>query len=158
MILFRGQTRRKGELVNMKGEPVPSNWVYGGVFKPNDDTAFALIYSYDDCQKYAVYNNTVGMFSGVRDVKGNDIFEGDIVKCSWYRGNTGVVRYGQYKQDGSGGEYRPTECLGWYVHFAEDEYWFGAQDESLLNVRIKHTNVDKFEIIGNIYDNPEMIK
>ena len=29
MILFRGQTRRKGETVNMKGEPVPSNWVYG---------------------------------------------------------------------------------------------------------------------------------
>ena len=82
MILFRGQSRRKGELVNMKGEPIHSNWVYGGVFKARDDTAFAVIYSYDDCQKYAVYNDTVGMFSGVRDVKGNNVFEGDIVKCN----------------------------------------------------------------------------
>ena len=30
-ILFRGQLRRKGEKVNMAGEPLPSIWKYGGV-------------------------------------------------------------------------------------------------------------------------------
>ena len=34
-ILFRGQTRRYGEKVNItSGEPMESNWVYGGIF-PN---------------------------------------------------------------------------------------------------------------------------
>lgn len=31
-ILFRGQTRKKGERVRLDGTPVPSNWVYGGIF------------------------------------------------------------------------------------------------------------------------------
>ena len=160
MILFRGQTRRKGETVNMKGEPIPSNWVYGGVFKPNDDTAFALIYSYDDCQKYAVYNDTVGMFSGVKDVKVNNVFEGDIIKCKWNR--VGIVKYGVYNQDGSGGEYSPTKCIGWYIHFLGDNWYNSAeQDESILSVQYGFQGKEEdreFEVIGNIYDNPEMIK
>lgn len=30
-ILFRGQTRKKGEKVTMSGTPIPSNWVFGGI-------------------------------------------------------------------------------------------------------------------------------
>ncbi len=29
-ILFRGQTRRHGEKVNMRGDKLPGRWVYGG--------------------------------------------------------------------------------------------------------------------------------
>lgn len=34
-ILFRGQTRKKGEKVTMSGTPIPSNWVFGGIFPQN---------------------------------------------------------------------------------------------------------------------------
>ena len=32
-LLFRGQTRKKGQKVNLKGEPIDGNWVYGGIFQ-----------------------------------------------------------------------------------------------------------------------------
>ena len=41
-ILFRGQTRKKGEKVSLDGTPVDSNWVYGGVALFNEERA--LIY------------------------------------------------------------------------------------------------------------------
>ena len=42
-ILFRGQTRKKGEKVFVgSGKPVDGNWVYGGVFQGQGD--FSIIY------------------------------------------------------------------------------------------------------------------
>ena len=34
-ILFRGQTRKKGEKVRLDGTPVDSNWVYGCYYEIN---------------------------------------------------------------------------------------------------------------------------
>ena len=36
-VLFRGQTRCKGEKVRMDGSPIDSNWVYGGVLRGSGD-------------------------------------------------------------------------------------------------------------------------
>ena len=36
-LLFRGQTRKKGEKVFMDGRPVDANWVYGGIFQGKGD-------------------------------------------------------------------------------------------------------------------------
>lgn len=52
-ILFRGQTRRLGELVRMNGEKVPSKWVYGGICQGKG--AFSIIYGSMDmrsCYNY----------------------------------------------------------------------------------------------------------
>ena len=34
-ILFRGQTRRKGEKTSISGKPLPGIWVTGGIFPQN---------------------------------------------------------------------------------------------------------------------------
>ena len=54
-LLFRGQTRKKGERVRLDGTPIDSNWVYGcGAFAANDD--IAIIYqSKPEFKKYSVY-------------------------------------------------------------------------------------------------------
>ena len=42
-ILFRGQTRKKGQQVMMgTGEEVPGHWVYGGIFPGTGD--YSIIY------------------------------------------------------------------------------------------------------------------
>ena len=128
-ILFRGQTRKKGEKVKPDGSPVDSNWTYGGVFQGKGD--YSLIYSHGDCKKYPVYSETVGQFTGLTDKNGTKIFEGDIVKVSCdgeLQCRTPVVwGHGSFETDGM------CMCLAWADNL-------------------------ELEIIGNVFDNPELLE
>lgn len=87
-ILFRGQTRRRGERVRMDGTPLPGNWVYGGVMPGNGDRS--IIYGsisgenndiyVATVDKYTVWADTVCEFSGCVDLNKNRIFEHDILR------------------------------------------------------------------------------
>ena len=46
-ILFRGQTRHKGEKTSISGKPLPGIWVTGGIFPQNKGYERAIIYTQD---------------------------------------------------------------------------------------------------------------
>lgn len=127
-ILFRGQARRKGEKVRMDGTPVESNWVYGGVLQGTGD--HSIIYQTEpDIEKKVVYTDTLGQYTGLTDKNGVKIFEGDIVRL--------------------GGANFPVifNTLGECAEFAlTDGVPFGFD---YIHVPM--------EVVGNIYDNPELI-
>ena len=76
-ILFRGQTRRKGEKVRLDGAPVDSNWVYGGVSQNG-----RIIYQMEpEINKFPVYPDTVGQYTGLT------------VRRRALSSNTGVLNY-----------------------------------------------------------------
>lgn len=130
-LLFRGQTRRKGEKVRLDGTPVESNWVYGGVMQGEGD--HSIIYQTEpEFHKYPVYSDTLGQFTGLTDKNGVKIFEGDIVH---YGDDIHKVVFEQRNGTAYFGlVYSPIETLPF------DHY----QDFRRL------------EVIGNIYDNPEL--
>ena len=93
---------------------------------------------YDDENR--VILETVGQYTGLIDKNGGEIYEGDILKFKDNRfGNlTGFVRY-------SGGEFI-IDCP--------------IEDEHYKNIIIKLACIDlqSCEVIGNIYENPDLIK
>lgn len=146
-ILFRGQTRRKGEKVWMDGSPVESNWVYGGVLKGHGD--HSIIYQTEpDIEKKVVYTDTLGQFVGQMDSEGRKIFEGDIIQYDGdYDGIDGFTRSISEKAIVLWDE----DYCGFVCKVIGDE---SGDSYSWLEYR---ENPD-LTIIGNIYDNPELVK
>lgn len=133
-ILFRGQTRRYGEKVKLNGEKIKSNWVYGGIFPQNGDGDFAIIYQQEPTiEKYPVYADTVGQYTGLTDKNGKKIFEGDIVK---YGDTVHKVVFEQ--RNGTA--------------------YFGLVYSTLETLSLGYyQDLKQIEVIGNIYDNPELL-
>ena len=142
-ILFRGQTRRKGEyIVNMAGDKCESHWVYGGIFPQNKDGDFAIIYQQEpEIRKFTVYAETVGQYTGLTDKNGVKIFEGDI--CRFKRFND--VHIGKIVFNAT-----TASFVMWYQPIV-GAYGEKATQKMLLSV------CDDIEVIGNIHDNPELL-
>ena len=141
-ILFRGQTRRKGErIINMAGDKCDSNWVYGGIFPQNEEEkGFAVIYQQEpEIKKYSVYADTVCQYTEVDDKNGKNIFHKDIVSAPFtgYVGKKhtriGVVEY-----------VKGAFCVNW-----NDSEEYGKNFLGYVN---------DIEVIGNVFDNPELLK
>ena len=98
-----------------------------------------------------VIPTTVGEYTGLKDKNGKRIFEGDIVKNEWcfIKGNS-IVRFGEYKSLDSSNNYQCGH-LGFYLEHISD-----------FNKRTVRKDImyfaNKCEIIGNIFDNPELLK
>lgn len=129
----------------------PDGWVYGGLIEVDDEEAYIL--SYDISGE--MYRNrpyrfrandfeytimlakvdpkTIGQFTGLTDKNGNKIFEGDIVKCL-------SLEYGYVNKE---------------VYYAEDRARFVLGSLGSDYDFEEYINV---EVIGNIYDNPELLE
>lgn len=144
-ILFRGQTRKKGEKVRLDGTPVDSNWVYGGVAQFNEERA--IIYqTKPEFHKFAVYAETLGQFTGLTDKNGKKIFEGDIVHAVYQVGyvgcknidyGIGVVKY----------------CASYYGGASYGIDIIGDSGSRVFTASLENG----VEVIGNVYDNPELL-
>ena len=131
-ILFRGQTRRKNEWAKMPS----SNWVYGGIFVPEDNLNFAIIIAQQEntVEKHSVYGDTVGQYTGLTDKNGKKIFEGDIVR---YGDTIHQVVF----------EQRNTTAYFGLVYSEVETMPFGH-----------YQDLTQIEVIGNIYDDPELLE
>ena len=113
---------------------------------------------------YAVSPSTVGQYTGLKDKNGKRIFEGDLVQYNTFDDFSccSAVKFGEYDQDGSSGEYTPSVCVGWYVEvcgftcpdWAEDDPIFFKdcqKQQNLLEVN------EMCEVIGNIHDDIDLL-
>jgi len=148
--------------IEFRGKCVPDSkyageWVTGGCVAPEADCKKqeeCLIISYfggNNTFTCHVIPETVGQFTGLLDKNGKKIFEGDIV-CK--RDLTFNLRYeGVVVYNSAIGCFRiHSESKGttmWMGFEASDVY-----EDRQCTVPVKYD----YEVIGNIHDNPELIK
>lgn len=142
-ILFRGKPLGK----------LHDNFIYGSLGVICEDLC-AIYYCHefidDDIQLVDI--GTVGQYTGLTDKNGKKIFEGDIVKHHFGE-EKGIVKFGEYRQPFNDDIH--TKHIGFYVD------WISGEQKELLRKDLGYwANIDNdYEIfIGNIHDNPELLK
>ena len=93
-----------------------------------------------------VNSDTVGQFVGLHDKNGKEIYEGDIVKIYGHRFDFG------FKQEEIGQIKFIHGAFGFYREKSKNEYCFNN-----LETEEAYGELDYYEVIGNIYDNPELL-
>jgi uncharacterized phage protein (TIGR01671 family) len=97
-------------------------------------------------------------YTGLKDKNGKDIYEGDIVKCNWLA-ELGVTELdceasGEIKWN----EENPCfylELFKEYKRFVSEDGEYSETDLPIFNEG--YNECYSYEVIGNIYQNPELI-
>lgn len=134
-ILFRGKRVDNGE------------WVCGYLYRLSERLNPFIMFINSNAESHEVILETVGQFTGLCDKNGNKIFEGDILETAGPDGADyqDVVHFGHFNDDDNHG----NEYIGFYVKS-------GNYTTSLLEMPLGKHNY--CYVIGNIYDNPELLE
>lgn len=113
------------------------DWVEGHYYEDLHQGEWcSWIQECNDITHYKVDKNTVGQFTGLLDKNGKEIYEGDIVHLDSWKPNAMQIKFieAAFCLADENGEY-----LG-DIHY------------------IQHAQVNQCTVLGNIHDNPELLK
>lgn len=145
-ILFRGKRVDNDEWVKGFYVCIPdTHYIMTGKF---DSLTNGIINS----EAYHVDFSTVGRFTGLTDRNGVKIFEGDIIR--WHDntelsvgGQIAEVCFGKYRDADSA--FDDVYAIGFYLRTSGGE---------CVTICWLDEYQNDFDIIGNIYDNPELLE
>lgn len=129
-IKFRGKARKGGE------------WFYGDLFQKDTSGRTHICTTKKGCLD--IDPTTVGQFTGLYDRHGEEIYEGDILTYGYDNVINPTPLVVEYKHGAFG-----------YVYIEGNFYSFAGISSFTFN---PFDEDDRFEVIGNIYDNPELFK
>ena len=116
-------------------------WIYGYLSYANilNKKVMCIYDGNGDC---IVDIDTIGQFTGLHDKNGNEIYEGDILMCIGARNENKGRKY-----------YRK-------VLFNNGAFGMTVPEYKCISALCNHVVNGKlnWEVIGNIYDNPELIE
>lgn len=117
--------------------------------------------SIDTCPVHECDPKAVGSIAPRQDADGGQVFEGDIIEFETITLFLvrAVVKFGEYKQDGSRGEYAARDCYGWHIEVitATPPEWDDEAEYPEYEKTCSILEIPSFMVVGNQWDNPEML-
>lgn len=122
-----------------RGKDIDSGlWCYGDLTHDREGNPYIRFWAHNGYLVRAVEPETVGQFTGFTDKNNKRIFEGDILGS----------RYEEVDPDTVSREVVLWDGNGWHIQ------WRNATPD-----RIWQDDMDAYsEVIGNIFDNPELLE
>lgn len=143
-ILFRGKRTDNGE------------WIFGDLFHRNEEV---LINNFSQGFNISVIPETVGQYTGLKDKNGKNIFEGDILKCHDNPKDLVKVVFDEFDVVDTDTECPVDTVIGWHYEVIPTDELSTVEpfclSMPLTNSYIKYCHM---EVIGNVHDNPDLIK
>ena len=152
-----------------RGKDYLCNWHYGSLIQeeylepnwedlenPKTQNNYAIRYKNENdwvsgYKNIEVMPHTIGQYTGLTDKNGKKIFEGDIVIAHYFFENFDKGTLGAYEDE--------NEITGKIVFDLDGFRVIDREDECRqLPLSMIQEPVEELEIIGNIWDNPELIE
>jgi len=134
--------------IKFRGKRIDNGkWIYGSLIIEEDTIADALKYfikPFIFLKGKLIVPETVGQYTGCKDKNGKEIYEGDIVLIDGGDSFLGIKQQYVVRYDSINASYCFETNNGDKIYLTN----FGNPDFFIKN---------KVEVIGNIYENPELI-
>lgn len=124
--------------VKFRGKDIDCNeWRYGSLVKVREEDGYLLYYITDEeNQQWIVFPETVSQYTGMADLKGKDIYEDNIIRRRWLKGE----------------EIKYVEEV---ITFDNGAFWCilkGGGCGTLLGSYLTRVIPSQIEVIGDIHD------
>lgn len=132
----------KNREIKFRGKRVDNGeWIIGDLMQNYIHHEGFLTIVYGGCVYYKVIPKTVGQFTGITDKNGVEVYEGDVVSDGYFKGE---IVFGKIGYDGKYNGFTGFALKKWYddgSNCYELDYIFNPND---------------MEVLGNLYENPEL--
>ncbi|MCY7574478.1 YopX family protein [Bacillus pumilus] len=136
--------------IKFRGSPIEDyddlNWFEGGIYINKDDRLAYINTDYSGV--VPVHWDSVGQYTGLKDSKGNEIYEGDIILINYdeaYSEHASYIGQVKYRSDDN---YPAFDLIPWIDCEMNALSWLKSESDP---------SVKSYEVIGNIYETPELL-
>lgn len=156
--------------IKFRAKSIDGDWVYGDLHllcdRPHVHTAESP-FPYAGKRAF-IYTDTIGQYTGLKDKNGKEVYEGDILRIKEYENllmkefSNDANRFDYFSIEEIRGELRKEYVSavifdeGGFEVSSNGEYYDMWLADLFGDMKRSSPSFD-FEVIGNIYDNPELI-